>query len=587
MPLRWRQRQTLAGREPAALAAWADELHISDFLARLLWHRGQTTPEDMEIFLSPGLRHLPPLEKWPDLIHCARLLAGELTPDRTVAIWGDYDADGITASAILIEFLRKRGIATLSHIPERLHQGYGLNQEGLQNLKARGADVVITVDCGISNIEEVEAAREMGLQIFVTDHHLPGRELPGARAIVNPCLGECPYPQASGAAVAFLLAAALNRMLPGEPVDIRDYLDLAALGTIADIVELNITNRILVKNGLLCLSEARRPGIFALKEISKLPPTAPMGSGQVSFGLAPRINAAGRMGSPEQALQLLLAPDLSTARPLAAELEKHNLERRRVEKKTIEAAAQQAESMPEALGLVLYHQDWHKGIVGIAASRVVEQFNRPALLLTRDGDRLTGSGRSIADFDLYQGLQACSHLLLNFGGHRMAAGLSLQESSLQELREAFNHSVQQSFGEGMPPPAVDLDAGLDLGRVDLNLVQELDLLQPFGQGNPQPVFWSAPLQVKKHRFFGQNHVSIEVWDHRAGVNMLGKAWRQAQSLGPEVRGQEVVLAFTPRLNHYNGLTSIDLQIRDWKKAEDGDRRSDVGGQSWSGQGTQS
>lgn len=521
----------------------------------------------MEIFLSPGLRHLPPLEQWPELINCAELLARELTRNRTVAVWGDYDADGITATAILIEFFRKRGIQTLYHIPERLQQGYGLNTEGLHELKSQGADLVITVDCGISNIEEVDAAKEIGLQIFITDHHLPAQELPRARAIVNPCLGDCPYPQTSGAAVAFLLAAALNRLLPGEPVDIREYLDLAALGTIADIVELNITNRILVKNGLLCLGEAKRPGIFALKEISKLPPTAPMGSGQVSFGLAPRINAAGRMGSPEQALKLLLAPDLSTARPLAAALEKHNLERRRVEKKTIEEAAEQAGSMPDTLGLVLYHQDWHKGIVGIAASRVVEQFNRPALLLTKDGNRLTGSGRSIPDFDLYQGLRDCSHLLLNYGGHRMAAGLSIQEAELEQLREIFNQSVQNCFGECLPPPAVDLDAELNLGQVDLTLVQELDLLQPFGQGNPQPVFRSAPLSVKKHRFFGQNHVSIEVWDRKAGVNMLGKAWRQARSMGPEIKGEEVRLAFTPRLNNYNGLTSIDLQIKDWKRTE--------------------
>jgi single-stranded-DNA-specific exonuclease len=273
------------------------------------------------------------------------------------------------------------------------------------------------------------------------------------------------------------------------------------------------------------------------------------------------------MGSPEEALKLLLAPDLSTARPLAAALEKHNQERRRVEKKTIEEASQQAESMPDALGLVLYQQDWHKGIVGIAASRVVEQFNRPALLLTQDGDRLTGSGRSIPDFDLYQGLQGCSHLLLNYGGHRMAAGLSLHETELESLRTVFNKRVHSCFGDCLPPPAVELDAELNLGQVDLTLVQELDLLQPFGQGNPQPVFWSSPLSVKKHRFFGQNHVSIEVWDREAGINMLGKAWRQAQSMGPEIRGAEIQLAFTPRLNHYNGLTSIDLQIKDWRKAE--------------------
>lgn len=525
-----------------------------------------SSPEEMEIFLSPGLRHLPPLEGWPELIGCAELLARELDQKRTLAVWGDYDADGITATAILIHFFKKRGIPALAHIPERLQQGYGLNQEGLVALKEQNVDLIITVDCGISNIQEIERAKELGLEVFVTDHHLPGPKLPRARTIVNPCLGDCPYPQASGAAVAFLLAAALNRILPGEPVDIRDYLDLAALGTIADIVELNRTNRILVKNGLLSLGEARRPGIFALKEICNLPPTAPLGSSQVSFGLAPRINAAGRMGAPETALQLLLAPDLSTARPLAAELEKHNQQRRHIEKKTIEEATRQATSLSDDLGLVLYSPDWHKGIVGIAASRIVEQFNRPTLLLTKDGDRLSGSGRSISAFDLHQGLKTCSGLLVNYGGHRMAAGLSLKEEDLEELRKTFNRSVQNCFGDSLPPPTVEMDAGLGLGRVDLTLVQELDLLQPFGQGNPQPVFWSPSLSVTKHRYFGQNHVSIEVRDNRAGVNMLGKAWRQAETLGPEVKGQDIQLAFTPKLNLYNGLTSIDLQIKDWKES---------------------
>ncbi|MCF8106818.1 MAG: single-stranded-DNA-specific exonuclease RecJ, partial [Desulfohalobiaceae bacterium] len=553
------------GREPERLVSWADELNISRFLARILWHRGLSSPRDMDVFLSPGLRHLPPLEKWPELISFAELLAREISRERTLAVWGDYDADGITATAILVHFFKNRGIPVIAHIPERLQQGYGLNQEGLEDLKQKNVDLIITVDCGISNIQEIERARELGLQVFVTDHHLPGKELPGARAMINPCLGNCPYPQAAGAVVAFLLAAALNRILPGEPVDIREYLDLAALGTIADIVELNTTNRILVKNGLLCLGEAKRPGIFALKEICNLPPTAPMGSGQVSFGLAPRINAAGRMGSAQTALQLLLAPDLSTARPLAAQLEKHNQERRRVEKNIIAEASEQAETLSDHLGLVLYSPDWHKGIVGIAASRIVEQFNRPALLLTKDGEKLSGSGRSIAAFDLHQGLQACAQVLLTFGGHRMAAGLSLKEENLDELRQIFNRSVQDCFGDILPPPTIEIDAGLSLGRVDLTLVQELDLLQPFGQGNPQPVFWSPALSVTKHRFFGQNHVSIEVRDGKAGVNMLGKAWRQAETLGPEVKGRDIQLAFTPKLNHYNGLTSIDLQIRDWKE----------------------
>lgn len=559
----WRFEDSLGGSEPAELPSWAGQLDISPFLARLLWHRGVCSIQDMDRFLSPGLRHLPKLESWPQLDQAARFLASGLEQGKTLAVWGDYDVDGMTSTALVLDVLRSKGYRTLHHIPHRLQEGYGLNAQGLQDLAAQGAQILLTVDCGLADLQEVQLARELGLQVVITDHHLPGDKLPAAQHVLNPKLSACAFPNLAGVGVAFLLMCRLNRLLPGQPLDMRTYLDLVALGTIADVVELSLENRILVKNGLLFLQEAKRPGIFALKEVSRLPPTAALGSGQVGFSLGPRLNAAGRMGEADLALELLLAPDLSTARPLAARLDKMNQNRQQQEQGLLEQALEQAEQQKDNLGLVLYDAHWHPGIIGIVASRIAERYYRPVLLLTRDGDGVKGSGRSIPEFDLFQGLQDCAACLRSFGGHRQAAGLSLDQENLQQLQQDFQQAVLQQLGPKLPGPSLRLEAKLGLDLVDLQLVRELDLLQPFGPANPSPIFCSKALRVQKYRIIGQKHVSLQVRDEKAGISMSCKAWRQAGSLGPEVAGSRMQLAFTPRLNYYNGLTSIDLVVKDW------------------------
>ena len=565
MPADWNFQTSLPEPELPELADWAQALNISPFLARLLWRRGISSLASMDIFLSPGLRHLPPLETWPALLQAAEVVAQGIAQGRRVGIWGDYDVDGITATALLVDFFQTRGIPVTRALPNRFQDGYGLSIAGVEKLAEQGADILITVDCGIADAPAIQRAKELGMLVVVSDHHLPGEDLPQADAIVDPVLEEsCSYAGVAGVGVAFLLMAALNRMLPGQAVDVRHSLDLVALGTIADVVPLTGVNRILVKNGLLVLGQGRRPGVFALKEVCKLPPTAPLGSGQVGFGLAPRINAAGRLASAEEALDLLLSTDLTTARERAGRLEAYNTQRRSTEKDILTQALHQAQSQAERLGIVLWGEDWHQGVIGIVASRIVEHMNRPALLLTRTEEGLKGSGRSVPGFDLHKGLQACAHLLQGFGGHRQAAGLRVEEAQVQALREAFDQVVRKQLGEVLPPPCLEVEDTLGLDRIDLRLVQEIDLLQPFGMGNPQPLFCSSPLRVQKYKVFGSNHVSLQLRDEEAGVTMQGKAWRQAESLKPEVAGQNMQLAFTPRLNHYNGLNSIDLQIKDWQ-----------------------
>ncbi len=540
----------------------ADRLNISEFLFRLLWNRGLQDIREMDVFLSPGLRHLPRLELWPELGAAAGVMAKELNTGSKMAVWGDYDVDGITATALVKDFMTRRGFEVMTYLPNRFQEGYGLNCAGLEWLAGQGVRLLLTVDCGIANNKEVQRARELGMTVVISDHHLPGQELPEAQAIVDPQLSNGPYRDLAGVGVAFVLMGALNRTMPGQPLDMRDYLDLVALGTIADVVHLGIENRILVKNGLLLLNEARRPGIFALKEVSGLPVNAETGSGQVAYSLAPRINAAGRIGQPDLALELLLSPDIPTARSIAKQLDDYNIERKKIEQGIEKEAEDQAQGQLDRSGFVFHSPDWHEGVIGIVASRIVDRYYRPTLLLTQDGSYLKGSGRSIPEFDLYQALEHCSPYLVRFGGHREAAGLSLKPEAVDEFKEAFNLAVKDQLGCESPVPSLSLEARLSLKMVDYHLVKELEMLQPFGPGNPEPLFCSKSLEVRKHRLFGKDHVSLELRDNQAGITMLGKAWKSGSLIGPDIQGQKVQVAFSPRFNQYNGLISIDLQIKD-------------------------
>jgi len=555
-----------SSQAPAETEAWAHELGISPLISALLWQRGLRSPGDMDVFLSPGLRHLAHPHDFPGLEQAARVLAQGLEQGLPMAVWGDYDVDGVTATALVKEVLGRRGYPVRHYLPNRMDEGYGLNIQGIETLADQGVRLLLTVDCGITSCAEIARARELGMTVVVTDHHLPGQTLPEAQGLCNPRLAPCPCESLAGVGVAFLLMAAVNRLLPGEPGDMRDVLDLVALGTLADVVDLQGQNRILVKNGLLLIAEGRRPGIFALKEVAGYNPTAPMGAGQVVFGLAPRINAAGRLGQADVALELLLTPDRDTARPLAARLDAMNSERKREEERITEEATEQARTQLHRQGLVLASTGWHHGVIGIVASRIVEAFHRPVLILNEEQGLLKGSGRSIEEFDLHQGLSECAALLERFGGHRQAAGLTLRATEFQALREAFDQAVRAYIGDDPLPPRMKLDGLLPLGKIDQRLLRELELLQPFGMGNPEPVFLFSGAMVRDHRVFGGRHVSLDVRDEAAGVTLKAKAWRMADSLPRDIVGRPVSLAFTPKINTFNGIERIELHLKDWKPA---------------------
>jgi len=563
MPKIWNERPL--ENPPANLDTLAAKLEISPRILRILIRRGVTSYQDLNRFLSPGLRHLPPLSSWPGLDQAAQVIAKALAQGKMPAIWGDYDVDGVTSSAMLSDFLTRRGHGCLTHLPHRQEEGYGLNIPGIEDLAARGAGLLITVDCGISDAPAVARAKELGMTVIVTDHHMPGDDLPEADALVNPRLGDSPSMDLAGVGVAFLLIGALNNALPGQRLDIRDYLDLVALGTIADVVPLSDLNRILVKNGLLLLGEAKRPGIAALKEASSYNPRAPLTAGQVAFGLAPRINAAGRLGKPDEALDLLLAKDLHAARPLASQLDAMNADRRRVEDEILEQALAQAGEQLDKHGLVLHAPEWHSGVVGIVASRVVEAHNRPVFVLCSQDGVIKGSGRSISEVDLFQALNQCAPHLARFGGHKLAAGVTLTPDKLEAFRQAFHEAVTSQTGGELMQPKLKVDGELSFAEIDFTLLKELEMLQPYGIGNPEPVFTSPLVKVRDHRVFGKNHVKLSLEDETAKVTLNAKAWRQAENMPQDMRGRILQVAFTPKIDTYGGVPTIDLNIRDWKE----------------------
>lgn len=570
---KWQFRDASTGPAPAE---WAGKLAITPLLLEILWRRGLRDLDVIDEYLTAPLKKLPQPSVWPAITEAAEILATALLAGKKLAIWGDYDVDGITATALALDILETHGFEVMHHLPDRRSEGYGLNVRGIEELAEAGCQALLTVDCGISDGQAIGRARELGLTVVVSDHHLPSDTLPPAHGIVNPRLaGAWSGSQLAGVGVAFYLLAATNVLLAphtGKRYKMDDALDLVSLGTLADVMPLEGENRILVRAGLTRLGNAARPGISALKLVSRMDRAASLNSDQAVFKLAPRINAAGRMGDPELALKLLRARDAFDADQLAQKLDERNEERKAEEKRIFNEARNQAQELlqqQDYAGLVLFGADWHPGIVGIVASRIVEAFNRPAIVLCRDGAALKGSGRSIGDFDLHAGLLQASDCLLGFGGHHQAAGVKLEETVLDEFREAFHAICREAIGPEPAEPVLVLDGELDFRQASNHkFLRELELMQPLGPGNPEPIFSSPPLLVRRRTPLGHTgeHVTLEVKDEKSGYTLYAKAWRRAAEMGPELENSHIRLAYTPRLDMYNGLPRIDLVIRDWRKA---------------------
>lgn len=468
--------------DPEAVPALAGELGVSDITASVLVRRGYADAAAARAFLDAAMPNHDPF-LLGDMVQAVDRLRAAIAEDRRICVHGDYDVDGICATALAVSVLRELGADAIWHLPSRFEEGYGVSRDTLARLADDGAGLVLTVDCGITAVEEVAAARARGLEIVVTDHHRPGEVLPDC-PVVAPRPSAYPFPELCGTGVVYKLAEAL--VGPEHP-GLRRHLDLVALATIADVVPLVDENRALAAAGLRAMAGTRRPGLRALLHAARVDPAA-VDSGSVAFRLAPRINAAGRLCRPDVALELILTDDDARARELAHELEELNRERQAVEDRILRAAAAQVDALPERerrrRAYVLWDEDWHEGVIGIVASRLVERFHRPVVLLAGSRDAWKGSGRSIPSFDLHAGLGACSGHLERFGGHRAAAGLSIDPSRVEGFADAFRDHADTCLTDDDLHAVTVVDVVVCAADLTLSLAQELERLSPFGLGNP-------------------------------------------------------------------------------------------------------
>ncbi|MEB3187625.1 MAG: single-stranded-DNA-specific exonuclease RecJ [bacterium] len=549
--------------DPDRIALLADTLGVTPLLARLLVGRGVDDVPAARRYLGLDPCELDP---WalPGVHEAANRLVQALDRQEPVLVYGDYDADGVTSTTLLYGYLARSGYNAHYFLPHRFEDGYGMNRQALDNLAARGFRLVVTVDNGVAAVEEVRHARSLGMEVIVTDHHTPPEVLPEPHVLINPRLGGCPPEMAglAGVGVAYTLACALEQMVPGSGVD--DLLDLVALGSIADVAPLVGVNRTLVTRGLHRMATRPRPGIQALADVSRMSSLAAITAMDVGFRIAPRINAAGRMEHAETALKLLLAETLRDARIHADQLELINQRRQDVSRQIEAEAHAMLDRVAQDEVIVLASEDWHRGILGIVAARLMDATQRPVILLGADGGSWKGSGRSPAPINLCQALESCRHLLQKFGGHAQAVGVTLERSRLEEFRLALAEAIRAQSVDWRAISTPVVDAELTLGELTPEVVRDLERLQPTGQGNPEPVFGIRDVQVHHQGTRGAERqvLYLELQDDTVLREAVG--FRMG-ALHPVP--DRVSVRVTPEFNHFRNQARLQLRLHEVQGVE--------------------
>ena len=548
--------------EPERARALATELGAPTAVAQVLLNRGLRDSDEARRFLAPAWDHLHAPHGMRGIDVGVERLRAAVRAGEPILVHGDYDVDGVTSTFVMVSALREIGARVTHRIPHRTIDGYGLSVAAVEAAAQHGIRVIVTVDSGITAFEPIARARALGIDVVVTDHHEPGAMLPDC-TVINPRQPDCLYPYKSlaGVGVAFKLSHALLESF-GRAELAEGFLDVVALGTIADAVPLGGENRVLASLGLDRLSRTERPGLKALIEICGLTGRRITG-GQVAFQIAPRMNAAGRMGSALPALDLLFARDADEGRTLAASLDDDNTRRREQDERVELQAAEQVESKlgwPDCGAIVLWSDDWHPGVLGIVASRMVERFHRPTLLLSPSGPTARGSGRSVTGIDLIRLLTECDDLLLGYGGHAHAAGLTVSREMLPALRERFDRLVRRTLDPASYAPSLTLDDEMPLGACDLDLVGWLERLPPFGLGNGEPTFRAAEVAVDSvTRVGGGRHLKFRARDASGGAEAIAfHAGEQAAALSNAGR---CAIAFVPQRNEWMGESRVQLKIK--------------------------
>ena len=558
------------------------QLRISPLLAQVLIARGLANAESARAFLDAKLSDLHDPSLLPGIDAAAELIVAAMRDKRRITIYGDYDVDGVTGTSILWHCLQLNGATVDYYIPCRMNEGYGLNQTALQQLHQEDPNrLVISVDCGITSVEEAAMAKSIGLDLIITDHHNIGEQLPDALVLVHPRLPGSAYPfgDLCGAGVAFKLAwAVCQRLGDGKKASprMRDFLKqavgLAALGTVADVVPLVGENRVIVRYGLQSLRDQSNPGVKALLKIAGLMEKPELCASDIGFTLAPRINAAGRLGQARLAVELLTTDNAERAGKLAEYLETLNSNRKTVERRILKQAREMVAEHPEweqHKTLVLAHHDWHPGVIGIVANKVAEEFSKPTVLIAlRDDGTGQGSGRAYAGFDLHAGLDSCRALVMSFGGHKAAAGVRLKASAVNDVRTTLAGWAAEHFHPTDEDTELRIDAEVLLSEITVRAVQELDRLGPFGQHNPEPRFVANRIELAEPpRTMGEGdrHLSLKV--RQQSTAMRGVAFGRAEWAAELQSAQSPLsISFAPNINTYRGFSKVEMRVIDWKPA---------------------
>ncbi len=566
MEKRWK----VALPDGASVQRISTALNIHPALATVLVNRGISSFDTARSFFNPDLSELHDPFQMKDMDLAVDRIARAMRNRERIMVFGDYDVDGTTAIACMYGFLCEVYMSELVefYVPDRNKEGYGISRKGIDTAKAHGCTLIIALDCGVKSVELIREAREMGIDFIVCDHHLPGPELPPAVAILNPKQADCPYPfkELCGCGVGFKLISALTVAQGLPPETPLRYLDLVATAIAADIVPMTGENRVLAFHGLKKVNEHPSTGIRALIDLSGYQRT--MNISNLVFLIAPKVNAAGRMDHAHKAIRLFIEHDYDRAKAIAEDLQEKNAERRETDARMTEEALDMLrtdEKLQDRKSTVVYHPDWHKGVIGIVASRLIEHYYRPTVVLTKSGEVVSGSGRSIPGFNLHEGLDECSDLLLGFGGHYFAAGMTLDASRVEDFRNRFDEIVRERVTEDMFQPEIRIDSAIRFSAIDAKFFRVLCRMEPFGPDNMQPVFAAYGVgDTGRSAIVKEKHLRLAV--SQDGITFTGIAYNMADR-APLLKSGPVDIVFTLDENDWNGHRSLQLKIIDVKPSE--------------------
>lgn len=538
--------------------------HITNLLASILVNRGIIDGEKINIFLNPTRKDFYNPFLMPDMEIAVKRIVKAIENKEKIMIYGDYDADGITSITVLKKYLNEIGLKTGEYIPNRLNEGYGLNKDAISKIYNDGYKLMITVDCGISGLEEVDYANSLGMEIIITDHHEPAEKLPEAIAVIDAKRKDNKYPfnQLAGVGVVFKLIQAISTELKLEEKEYLKYLDLVCIGTISDIVPLVDENRVIAKLGLKLIEKTKNIGLKTLLNIADL---KKIDSTAISFGVAPRINACGRMGFQEEALQLFLTEDSGEATKIAKRLVQFNQERQAKEKQIFEEVIEKIEKdNKDKKCIVLAEENWHHGIIGIVASKITEIYYKPSILICLEGDKGKGSGRSIPGFDLYTALTKCSDYIEKFGGHSMAIGITIKKENFEKLKEAIEKYAQESNISDIMP-IINIDKEINLKNINIEEVKSLELLEPFGEANKMPLFLLRNLKIDSIRALsGGKHLKLTLKQDNNIVDGIG--FNMGDLSKEYLLGDKVDVVGTIEINSFGNKENIQINLKDIRKA---------------------